>query len=471
MAVHDSKGNRGNRYMLGGIILLLLLAVGLLAALIYLNTQTVSADNVDNRLVETLAEHDIVSLDIGPEQDKNLVELGQLLFFDKLLSGNRDISCATCHHPLLHSGDGLSLSLGTGGTGIGKPRLIGEGRDLVPRNAPEVFNRGSSEWHTMFWDGRVAVDLYTEDGDLTTPAKELLPDGLTNPLAAQAMFPVTSATEMRGSAGDVDVNGNVNELANFEESDLPAVWDALMVRLMAIPEYQALFAKAYPDIAADELGFQHAANAIAAFEIAAFSFKDSPWDRYVAGEHDAMSAEQKAGALLFYGKAGCASCHSGTLLTDQEYHNLAVPQLGPGKNGNGDGWDYGRFLQTNDEADRFAFRTPPLRNVALTAPYMHNGAYMSLNDAIKHHFDPATSLANWDVRTIDAFIGDSYRNDEDTHAQLLESLDPQLSSIQPITEAERYQLMMFMDALTSPACGDLNQLIPSSVPSGLPVNE
>jgi cytochrome c peroxidase len=79
------------------------------------------------------------------------------------------------------------------------------------------------------------------------------------------------------------------------------------------------------------LGFEYAANAIATYEIAAFAFDDSPWDRYLAGDLDALADEAKAGALLFNGEAGCGACHSGVLLTDQEYHNIAAPQLGPGK--------------------------------------------------------------------------------------------------------------------------------------------
>lgn len=471
MAIQDTDSGHSNRLMLGSILVLLVIGISLLGILIYLNTQTASASDLDAELRQQLTGHNIVPLDLGEMPDDQLVSLGQLLFFDKELSGNRDISCATCHHPLLHSSDGLSLSLGTGGSGLGKPRILGDNRGLVPRNAPEVFNRGASAWHTMFWDGRVALDQYAEDGAMTTPAKELLPDGLMNPLAAQALFPPTSATEMRGSPGDYDVHGNINELALLEESDLQAIWDGLTARLMAIPEYRELFATAYPDVALDDIGFQHAANAIAAFEIAAFSFDDSPWDRYVAGNDDALSDTQKEGAALFYGKAGCANCHSGTLLTDQDYHNLGVPQLGPGKNVVADGLDFGRFLQTNDPADRYAFRTPPLRNIALTAPYFHNGAYLTLKDTIRHHFDPETALATFDILKLDPYIWSAYRSDEATQAELLGSLDPLLETISPLNDVEFDQLLAFLDALTSPSCGDLNQVIPNTVPSGLPVDD
>jgi cytochrome c peroxidase len=467
----DGARSNRSRVLLGGILLALVVIIGLLSALIYVNIQTASASSIDDELGNAIAAHGITSLETQPVTNKSMVQLGQLLFFDKELSGNRDISCATCHHPLLHSGDGLSLSLGTGGVGMGKPRMIGNNRDLVPRNAPEIFNRGASEWHTMFWDGRVASDTYAEDGEMSTPAGLDLPDGLTGPLAAQAMFPPTSGAEMRGAPGDKDVRGDVNELALIDDADVTAIWAAIMARLMAIPEYQFMFKAAYPDVATEDLGFQHAANAIAAFEIDAFSFEDSPWDRYVAGDVDAMSAEQKAGALLFYGDAGCANCHAGSLLTDQKYHNLAVPQLGPGKNSTADGLDFGRYLETGADADMFAFRTPPLRNVALTAPYMHNGAYLTLEETVRHHFDPETALTTYDVQKLDPYIWQHYRNDDITQSQLLAQTDELLATIKPVNDVEFSQIMAFLHGLTSPSCGDLNLVIPNSVPSGLPVDD
>lgn len=142
------------------------------------------------------------------------------------------------------------------------------------------------------------------------------------------MFPVTSNDEMRGAPGDQDVLEQPNELALIAASDFPAIWDALTARLLAIPEYVTLFQAAYPDVLISELGFEHTANAIAAFEIEAFTLLNSPWQRYLNGDEMALSSAAKAGALLFYGDAGCSWCHSGPLFTDQMAHNLAVPQVG-----------------------------------------------------------------------------------------------------------------------------------------------
>ena len=125
------------------------------------------------------------------------------------------------------------------------------------------------------------------------------------------MIPVTTRLEMRGRPGDVDRFGNPNELAQLEDADLPAIWQALMARLMAIEEYVALFQAAYPSVPPAQLGFQHAANAIAAFEIDAFTRTHSAFDRYLTGDDAALGESAKRGGVLFYGKAKCSGCHVG----------------------------------------------------------------------------------------------------------------------------------------------------------------
>jgi cytochrome c peroxidase len=285
------------------------------------------------------------------------------------------------------------------------------------------------------------------------------------------MFPVTSRDEMRGKFGDVDPGRQLNELATVSDMRPKQTWAALMKRLMAIPGYVELFQAAYPYTPVDELGFEHAANALAAYEIAAFSFADAPWDRYLAGDRAALSDEAKQGALLFYGEAGCASCHGGNLLTDQDYHNIGVPQLGPGKLSD-NRTDLGRFLETGEAQDRYAFRTPPLRNVALTGPYMHNGAYADLEAAVRHHLDAASALRNYDAA---AHLPELYwaevNTDPTVQADLLRHLDPLAAEQRPLTDGQITQLMAFLEALTSPSAVDLMHLVPDSVPSGLPVTD
>jgi len=112
----------------------------------------------------------LTPIDLGPAPDPPKVALGEAIFFDKELSSNRDIACATCHRPLLHGGDGLALYVGIGGKGLGTARMLGQNLSLIPRNAPEIFNRGAPDWSTMFWDGRVAKEFDTFSSPAAVPA-------------------------------------------------------------------------------------------------------------------------------------------------------------------------------------------------------------------------------------------------------------------------------------------------------------
>jgi cytochrome c peroxidase len=450
------------RLLVSGGLALMLMAIVLCGC-----QKREGTEALDRQLRAALREAGITILDPGPSPDPATAALGQALFFDKELSGNRDISCATCHHPLFHTGDGISISIGVGGAGLGPERRLGPTREFVARNATDVFNRGVPEWRTMFWDNRVNG---TPEIGFHSPAVGQLPPGLDSVLAAQAMFPVTADDEMRGDPGDLDVFGDPNQLADFIEEDFTAVWDGLMKRLLAIPEYRDLFAAAYPEVTVDQLGFQHAANAIAAFEIDAWTFLNSPWDRYLNGDDSALSAEAKRGALLFYGRAGCAQCHSGNLFTDQETHNIGVPQLGPGKDDEAP-LDIGRARVTHYPADMFAFRTPPLRNVDLTGPWMHNGAYVSLEAAARHHLNPREALQNYETSQLAPELQSTCQDDQSTIDLVLATLDPLVASPIQLSDGELADLMAFLHALTDPAAVDLEADIPSSVPSGLPVKD
>lgn len=393
-----------------------------------------------------------------PATNQAKVTLGQALFFDKELSGNRNMSCSTCHTPAAFTGDGLSLSKGQGGLGLGPSRaapLDDEGNAIfIPRNAPEVFNR--ADFNTMFWDARVTQHA---DGSFTTPAGDALLPGLDSALAAQAMFPVTSDAEMRGSPGD-------NELADIPGDDLPAIWAALMDRVLAFGEYVRLFNAAYPDITTENLTFAHAANAIAEFEIDHWTLTESPFDQYLRGDDSAMSASAKAGAVLFYGQAGCSSCHSGTLLTDEQFHNRCVPQLGPGK-GNGEGglFDFGRARETGDDSDRYSFRTPPLRNVAATGPWMHDGAFTTLEAVVRHELNPLTSARAYNAAQLPAeFQAVLQANQIEA---IIENANPDAVML---SDEQVADMVAFMHALSDPALASLGAMnTPESVPSGLPL--
>lgn len=439
------------------------------------------------------------------------VRLGQLLFFDKILSGNRNISCATCHHPNHATADGVALGIGEGGAGLGPERRVAEGEAVlgrIPRNSPALRFVGAKEFTRLFHDGRVEAD---PDGPwpsgFWTPAREQLPEGLENVLAAQALFPVLSDVEMAGGRGENPI-ADAAALRRFGGKG--GAWDLLAERLRQIPEYVGLFQLAYSEIdGPEDITFVHAANAIAAFEADAFRFDDSPFDRYLrTGDEGHLTPAARRGMDLFYGDAGCAVCHSGKFQTDQEFHAIAMPQIGPGKSDgkdqsywNATGYgarleDFGRAAVSGDPADRFRFRTPSLRDVALTGPWGHAGAFATLEDVVRHHADPAGSLEAYrlvpghlpELGAVEqpAAAGARYthepvnpaRRDDfdrrDSWVQQRPALRARIAAANervptPLSDAAITDLVAFLETLTDPRSRDLEHLIPERVPSGLPV--
>ena len=421
---------------------------------------------IDAQLRQDLSRWGVIPIGAMPPQDPALVALGQALMFDKILSGNRDIACATCHAPVQHGGDGLSLAIGTGGTGLGPSRTLGPGRPFVPRNAPSLLNAGLGLPY-VFWDGRV---FKFEPGGavVSGPDSVPLPPGLPNILAAQAMLPVLNRVEMRGAPGDVDVLGNPNELAQLADTQFTQIWRAVMQRLLAIPQYVTLFNAAFPGVSTNQLGFQHAATAIAAFQMQAFTKTNSPFDRYLARDDGALTPQEKRGALLFFEKAVCASCHNGPFLGGQSFANTGAPQLGPGT-GAGAPLDFGRGNLANNQFYRFAFRVAPLRNVELTAPYFHDGAYATLAAVVRHYNDVPTALRTFDLSQLAPALRDQYHGDAATIDSVLSRLDFRLQRPLALTDAEQGDIVAFLKSLTDPAARDLSALVPGSVPSGLPL--
>jgi cytochrome c peroxidase len=401
-------------------------------------------------------------------QDPALVDLGRSLFFDKVLSGNRDVSCATCHSPLASSGDGQSLAIGTGAILTGNTRKLGAGRQFTPRNAPSLFNSALGMFY-IFWDGRLSEQL--GPGRFQTPSDITLPSGVSGLLAAQAMIPVTNRVEMRGEIGDRDVQGNPNELAQIADGQSSAIWDASMRRVLAIAAYQQKFNAAFRGVPTSQLGFQHAANAIAAFETQTFTKSNSPFDRYLARDNNALSTDAKHGALLFFGKARCSSCHNGALLGAQGFANAGVPQLGPGT-GSAAPLDAGRddpFSGVKLATPQFLFRIPPLRNVELSAPYMHNGVYATLEAVVRHYNNADSALKSFDASELDPALRASYH--ADAAAKVRASLDGRLQQPLGLTADEQKQLVAFLKSLTDSSARDLSSVAPASVPSGLPIRD
>ena len=270
------------------------------------------------------------------------VALGKLLFFDPILSGNKDVACATCHHPDNGYAEFLDISIGVNGKGFGSKRVFNQPNDIpfVKRNSNTVLNtafngidiqnRYEPEKAPMFWDMRVES------------------------LEKQALEPIKAFEEMRGHSYS-------------EEEVLEVVID----RLAAIPEYQQLFMAAFGEKAAPNPN--NLAKAIAAFERTLVT-NNSRFDQYMRGDRDAISLSEKEGFELFK-KVGCANCHNGSMFSDYKTHVMGIP--------NND------KLQEPDSGvnGSFAFRTASLRNLRFTAPYMHNGSLKTLKSVLEFYED------------------------------------------------------------------------------------
>ncbi len=428
---------------------------------------------LDQQLAPLLAAANVSTPTLPPAQPPALVALGQMLFFDKILSGNRNIACSTCHHPTAGSGDDLSVSIGEGGSGTGSVRQLAAG-ELIPRNAPPLFNRGLPAVRQMFWDSRLsrgAGGFVTPEPALNgrNPTAAAIVAELDTPLAAQALFPLTSHAEMRGQPGD-------NDLADAETN--LEVWALIMERLIGtqsgnqggIEAYRTLFGQAYPQIVdADDFNIGHLARAIGAYEDQAFRALASPFDAYLAGDLDAIDDQAKRGAVIFYSRGDCHRCHGGPLLTDDRHHAIAVPQVGPGRDFPGE--DTGRAAVTGDPDDLYEFRTPSLRNVALTGPWMHDGAYTSLEAAVDHYDNPTRSLQNYDASQLAPRLRNTVDLDPARNQARADALSNILRPAPRLNGADVSDLVAFLRTLTDPASVDMSSEVPASVPSGLPVED
>ncbi len=437
---------------------------------------------VDNAVLSSVvAEQQLVGdPSVGrslPSIDDPLAQLGMKLFFSKALSGQLDTACVSCHHPFLAGGDALALPIGVDAD---DPDFIGPGRKhsssgfdydggpTVPRNSPSTFNVALYD-KSIFHDGRIEpVGAVVSENGVGQPIRTpdvwpLTADSrAVNMTQAQALFPVTSEEEMRAKFlvqdGDEDNNRETTAQRNQQ------VRNALAQRLVdqTIPntwlqEFQTAF-NSNAD-AATLITFANISLALGEYERSQV-FVDTAWKKYVNGDKDAIGEAEKRGALLFFrsvadGGAGCSSCHSGDFFTDEEYHVIAVPQIGRGKeNGPTGDDDFGRFRETWISKDKYAFRTPTLLNVEMMAPYGHDGAYATLTEIVSHHLDPAKAIDSFDFSLPGNTEGVQNENAEANTrlalAQLIKLQDEGLSKLATV-DLDRQQiddLVAFLKTLT-----------------------
>lgn len=317
------------------------------------------------------------------------VALGRLLFFDPILSATRDVACATCHHPQFGWADARPTPLGVHATGLGLKRKLIKGASFLPlkRNTPTILNAA--------FNGLASGVLFDPK---TSP---MFWDNRIQSLEAQALGPIRQREEMRG---DVCT----------EAEAIPAI----LARLKALPGYMKLFD--------GEITTAKVTDAIAAYERTLIT-PDSPFDRFTRGDKTAMTPAQQHGLEVFL-KAGCSLCHNGPMLSDYKLHAIGL---------------------TDSSTNRNEFRTPTLRNLKHTAPYMHHGGHVTLDEVLLFY----DRLMDQAAETFEG--GDTS----------LPPLDPLLQKMNLLPE-DAPAILDFLEALNS---DDYDKSVPQSVPSGLPV--
>ncbi|TLU96952.1 cytochrome-c peroxidase [Dyadobacter sediminis] len=358
------------------------------------------------KTIETIADLGALPRFVTDPEDNpatpEKIELGRFLFFDPILSGNRDVSCATCHQPEFNYAEFLETSIGVNGTGTGSKRRFNDSNDLpfVKRNSQSILNTAFNgikngepykpEEAPMFWDLRAKG------------------------LEMQALVPIRTLEEMRG--------------ASFHEG---RILDEIVERVQRIPAYKGLFAAAFPG-EGEPVNQINLSKAIASFERTLIA-PNTRFDQYMRGDSNALSSGEKDGLNSFL-VAGCAKCHSGPMFSDYKLHTLGVPDTDNRKES-----DAGIHLD-------YAFRTPTLRNLRYTAPYMHSGKLATLDQVLMFYEDIAGGkILNPHVKPEEM---DSLATDMDVNFR---------------------DISRIVDFLNTLNDDNFDKSVPASVPSGLPV--
>jgi cytochrome c peroxidase len=277
------------------------------------------------------------------------IELGHLLFFDPVLSVDRETACVTCHSEIWGMGDGIARAVGHG-AGL----LAGPGRrgpNMLRRNSPALYNLAFRS--SLLWDGEAAT------------------------LEEQALIPLFAVDEM-----------------NADPTTLAA-------ELASIPEYAALFESAFPED--PRVTLDNLASALAAYQRTFLSDR-STYDAYLEGRPNLMNEDEVEGMYRF-AEMGCDSCHTPPLFESETFANRNVPEV--------EGIvDYGLEEVTGREEDRGKFRAVSLRNLFFTEPYFHNGSITKMSDAIRHELEQSgMPFTDDDVRLITLFVDKTLRDE------------------------------------------------------------
>ena len=435
---------------------------------------------------------------LGRRVDQRLAEVGRQLFFDPIGGLHNDNACAGCHAPSAGFGDTQSIAIG-----VQNNRQVGPGRD-GPRNqrrTPSVVN--TAFYSALMWNGRFSAPSgspFDNSMGFAFPAPEgttMFPPGdalVTHLLIAQAHIPPTELNEAAGFTGtkgtigprfdafDDGLGSNVPppDASGFRNSPIRA---AVVARLNATEAYRQSFATVFPQVRdGAPISVAMFARAIAEFQFTLVR-ADAPVDQFARGHRSAMNDGEKRGALLFFGKANCVACHavagaSNEMFSDFKNRTIGVPQIAPsfgvGKgntifDGPAENEDFGLEQVTGNSADRYRFRTSPLRNAVLQPSFFHNGSFTRLDMAIKHHLDVFDSARRYNAAA--AGVAPDLRHRLGPIEPVLERVDPLLAMPMRLSRHEFDDLVSFvgqglLDRRARPRnlCG----LVPESLPSGMP---
>jgi cytochrome c peroxidase len=422
--------------------------------------------DVDRILRGQLARHgftgriaETLEMRLGRRVDRQIADIGRLLWFDPIQGLNDDNSCGGCHSPTNGFGDTQPIAIGIENNGV-----VGPGR-RGPRNqrrSPMIIN--TAFYPTLMWNSRFRArsgNPFDNRRGFVFP----IPEGQTlsylpHLLTAQAFIPPTERVEAAGFA----FSGSHDDLRG-----------EVVRRLNANSNYRQLFARSFPHVKQGAaIAFDDVAATLAEFEFTQV-YADAPIDRYARGSANALTPSQKRGAVLFFGRAGCVGCHtvSGTsneMFSDFREHVAGIPQIVPSVanvvfDGPGADEDFGLEQDTGNPADRYAFRTSPLRNVALQPAFMHNGAFTRLDDAIRYHLNAADGSSAFSTSKLPADL----QGPTGPREPVMQRLDAALRYALALREDEVKALIDFVsDALLDPAAKPerLRGLIPAKLPSG-----
>jgi cytochrome c peroxidase len=430
-----------------------------------------SANQLDQELATVLREsgftgriESTLEARLGRRLDRQLADLGRLLWFDTITGLNNDNTCGGCHSPTDGFGDSQSIAIGIQNNGIVGPHRSGPRNE---RRAPLVIN--TAFFPNLMWNSRFVAlsgDPFANGaGFLFPPPEGLSLSTQSHLLVAQAFIPPTERTEVAGFAFAGD---------NY------AIRVEVLKRLNSIPAYRKLFGEIFPEVkAGSPITFDMFGKAIAEFEFS-LTFANAPIDRYARGERNALTEDEKKGALLFFGAARCSQCHSvsgqsNEMFSDFSDHVIGVPQIAPHVTNNtldgpGANEDFGRENITGNPQDRYKFRTSPLRNVAVQPAFMHNGAFTSLEAAIRHHLDVFASARHYTPPSQQ--LAADLSGPTGPIEPVLARVDPILATPITLTDEELDQLVAFVrNGLLDPRAKpeNLRKYVPRSVPSGRPV--